>query len=143
LKIHDAQYFKGTEFNYSYCALDQKLKLQCMRMLRAVGLGKTAWVQNTPFTVTVAFQGLGPALVVCGRMEDDHSSQLELVADNGQSYGTHGIPLSLGFKTNTFVWQFELFEFEDRGVDLHLTNGLYHIRPAGETNDLGLVRVKL
>ena len=138
LKIHDAQYFKGKEFDYSYCAPDRKLNIQCIRILRSVGLWDRAWVP----TVTVAFRGQGPALVCCGRMGDDQSAQLELVADNGQPYGTHGMPLTLGAKTNTFVWVFELFKFDDRNMALHLTNGVYHIRPVGKTSDLGLVRVR-
>jgi hypothetical protein len=138
LKIHDAQYFTGTDFDYSYCAPDRKLKIQCIKILRAVGLWDKAWVP----TVTVAFRGQGPALVCCGRMEDDRSAQLELVADDGQPYGTHGMPLTLGAETNTFVWIFQLFKFEDRSIDLRLTNGVYHIRPVGRTSDVGLVRVR-
>jgi hypothetical protein len=141
-KINGAQYFEEKEFHYSYCAPEQELKLLGLRFLKAMGLEKTAWVQNTAFTVTVAFQGIGPALVVCGRIPENYS-QLELVADNGQRYGTHGMPASLASRTNTFVWVFELFSFEDRSAVLRLTNGLYHIRPVGEKRDVGLVRVKL
>jgi len=144
LKINDAQYFPGTGVDYYYFTPVQKFKLQCIRVLRSAGLGNKPWVRNATPSPAIAFRGPGPALVVCGEVQDANSAQLDLLADNGQRYGTQGMPpQALESKTNTFLWTFLLFKFEDPGIDLHLTNGLYHLRPVGETNDFGLVRVRL
>jgi hypothetical protein len=144
LRINDAQYFSGTDVGYYYFTSVQKFKLQCIRVLRTLGLGNKPWVRNATPSPAIAFRGPGPALVVCGEVQDANSAQLDLLADNGQRYGTPGMPpQALESKTNTFLWIFLLVKFGDADIDLPLTNGLYHLRPAGETNDFGLVRVRL
>ena len=144
LKIDDAKYFPEGEVDYSYFGAEQKLKLRCIRVLRALPrLSKNPWLlQHAPNPV-VAFRGKGPCLVIYGRIELGASAQLNLVADNGQPCGPCPLPLTVASKTNTFLWQFDLFRFEDPSLNASLTNGLYHLRHIGETNDLGLVRVKL
>src|SRR5690348_5140850 len=84
LKICDAQYFSGTDFGYSYFAPDQKLKLQCIRFLRIIGLEKKPWARKaTPSPTAALFHCHGPALFVCGEVQDGSSAQFELLADGG------------------------------------------------------------
>jgi hypothetical protein len=128
LTIYEARYFPGSRFDGIFAPFGQRVKLQWRLALQKLGV-KFYPVEG--FSV----HGKGPALVIWGRIEVGESPQLSLVTDSGQHVGSSD-PIS-DSKNKTFLW----CDFLDN--DRGLTNGLYHVRHSGKTNNLADVRVRM
>jgi hypothetical protein len=129
--IYDAQYSEGTNLNYSYVEPASRLKYKFEGLLGKVGIRRLPW--KRVFPVVIFAPGLGPALVVYGRIEVSYES-LELVSDSGKSLPLIHSPLQTPnyarANSSFYLW------------DYALTNGTYHLRAMGETNDLAVVRIR-
>lgn len=150
LRIYDVHYFRGTnDYDFSYAKPGtEQIKYQCQRLLNAVGIKSTPWVQVNPFRV----RGKSPALVICGGIEGAKMmSPFVLLTGDGKDVNpikvtSHRIdeknfPPYDG-TDNRFTWFYALYNKNDRSVEYQLTNGTYHLRYDDETNDLAIIRIR-
>jgi len=131
VKIYDVRYF-ASDFDYRYLSLWRQPQYQCQRLLRVLGAVKFPWKTVYPDELG----GSGPALVIRGRISGGDSTKFDLVQEGMVGDRLAGV---YSLVTNDFLWAFTVPSGGNAGA---AKNRVFHLKHAGETNDLAIIRIR-